>query len=66
MSIILESENDCVQNKSLNYKVWKQIYEILSCDTEINMQILEYQACEDDEIENFFYIIPLIRKKERL
>ncbi|MDR2878749.1 MAG: hypothetical protein LBV03_02415 [Fusobacteriales bacterium] len=67
MNIILESANDCMQNESLNCKTWKKIEEILTYDREINIKILEYWACEDDEIEDCFYITPLVRKiKEKL
>ena len=51
-----------------NYcKTWKQIAKILTYDIDINEQILEYWACDDDKIEDCFYITPLIRKiKEKL
>lgn len=62
MSLILESTNDSVQNKSLNCETWEQIAKILTNDTDINKQILEYWACGDDKIEDSFYITPLIRK----
>ena len=67
MSLILESANDRVQSESLNCKTWEQIAEILTYDIDINEQILEYWACDDDKIEDCFYITPLIRKiKEKL
>ena len=67
MSLILESASDCVQRESLNCKTWEQITKILTYDIDINEQILEYWACDDDKIEDCFYITPLIRKiKEKL
>ena len=67
MSIILESVNDSIQEGDLNYKTWEQIEKILIFDTDINAKIVEYWACEDDEIEDCFYITPLIRKiKEKI
>ena len=63
MIIILESCDEAILKDELSEKIWSEVEEILINDKEIHEKTIDYWSWYDNEnIEDCFYITPLVRK----
>ncbi len=63
MIIILESCNDAKQENKLQKETWDKVEELLIKDKIIHDSTINYWSCiENENIEDCFYITPLVRK----
>lgn len=62
VKLILESYNDYVGEKGFHLYYTKKVRKILESEYELHNDIIKYWSCEGEELENAFYITPLIRE----
>ena len=63
MIIILESCNDAKQENKLQKETWDKVEELVIKDKIIHNLTINYWSCiENENIEDCFYITPLVRK----
>lgn len=62
MLLIINSCNDAISEENFDNELWYRIQSLLSADKIIHTNIIDYWACENDELEDCYDITPYIRK----
>lgn len=62
MIIIIGSCNDAIEQEAFDTNLWKQVELLLIKDVDIHRNTISYWSCDDEPLEDCYYITSLIRK----
>lgn len=62
MSLIINSCNDAISDGNFNNELWNKIESFLIADKKVHINIINYWAYDDDDLDDSYDISPYIRK----